>query len=101
MTSYINLIFRIRGLVSVLAHANPHRVTGITLPPVDARDFTFCSFIVVPGLGEAMKKEEERKTALSPLSLCSQVIPNLYLYAVILARAVPSPFHWPDHVACI
>ena len=55
----------------MLAHANPHRVTGITLPPVDARDFTFCSFIVVPGLGEAMKKEEERKTALSPQPLLS------------------------------
>ena len=58
VTSYINLIFRIRGLVSVLAHANLHCVTGITLPPVDAKAlFSFYFFIVVSGFGEAMKKK--------------------------------------------
>ena len=36
VTSHINLIFAIWGPASVLAHADPHCVTGITLPPVDA-----------------------------------------------------------------
>ena len=37
--SNINLIFAFRGSASVLAHAKPHCVTGITLPPVDATPF--------------------------------------------------------------
>ena len=72
MTSYINLIFRIRGLVSVLAHADPHRVTGITLPPVDASDlFSFYFFIVVPGFGEAMEKKRNESRSALPLSSLS------------------------------
>ena len=66
MTSYINLIFRIRGVVSVLAHANPHRVTGITLPPVDASElFFFLLFHCRSWLRRG--DEEEEITLLCPV----------------------------------
>jgi hypothetical protein len=42
--SNINLIFAFRGSASVLAHVEPHCVTGITLPPVDATPFFHCLF---------------------------------------------------------
>ncbi|KAI2730345.1 hypothetical protein CBS147332_2197 [Penicillium roqueforti] len=35
----IILIFGPRDLVSVLAHASLHCITGLTLPPVDANSF--------------------------------------------------------------
>ena len=54
--SNINLIFESWGSTSVLAHAEPYCVTGITLPPVDATRFAFLSLSVL-AVGEGTKKE--------------------------------------------
>ena len=48
----INLIFFTREEISGLAHVSLHRVTGLTLPPVDAKYL----FINLFGLSEFLKK---------------------------------------------
>ena len=48
----INLIFGLRGRASVLAHALPHSVIGLTLPPIDANTF----FIKFVGLSDWLEK---------------------------------------------
>ena len=48
----IILIFGSRGLASVLAHALPHSVIGLTLPPIDANTL----FINCVGLSDRLEK---------------------------------------------
>ncbi|CDM33742.1 unnamed protein product [Penicillium roqueforti FM164] len=47
----IILIFGLRDLVSVLAHASLHCVIGLTLPPIDANSFS-STVRLVRALGE-------------------------------------------------
>ncbi|KAA8892534.1 hypothetical protein FN846DRAFT_915377 [Sphaerosporella brunnea] len=48
-SSFINLIFALRGLAAALAHVGLYCVTGIALPPVDATTTGFF-FIVLLAL---------------------------------------------------
>jgi len=49
----IKFIFGIRLELPVLAHSSRHRVTGLTLPPVDANSL----FIIGFSLPEVVKKK--------------------------------------------
>jgi len=51
-TTLINLIFGLRGWASVLAHAWPHSVIGLTLSPIDANTL----FINTVGLPDWLEK---------------------------------------------
>jgi hypothetical protein len=50
----INLIFGSSGEASVLAHASPHSVIGLTLPPIDAN---YLFFINLAGLSDRLEKK--------------------------------------------
>ncbi|KAL3413833.1 hypothetical protein V8F44DRAFT_489023, partial [Aspergillus fumigatus] len=53
-TTLINLIFGSRGEASVLAHASPHSVIGLTLPPIDANHLFFINLV---GLSDRLEKK--------------------------------------------
>jgi len=63
----IILIFGSRGLASVLAHASPHSVIGLTLPPIDANTLFHQLCRLARPLGEEVTRKSKLDKSLDSM----------------------------------